>query len=165
MITNHKVTAELENSPETFKITDNENNNKYKNKKENQNFSSSDSKLSNTENFYFKKELDYENKILKEINDNLSILDNSENKNTTYKVSNLSDLLYKLNYNTDIEKIIDTLNATLVEQNKPTFNKNDFNIKLKKEELDKFFKIKSVNPDFSLNLKYSLLSKNLNFNK
>lgn len=74
-------------------------------------------------------------------------------------------MLYKLNYNTDIEKIIDTLNITLQEQNKQTFNKNDFNIKLKKEELDKFFKIKTVDPDFSLNLKYSLLSKNVNFNK
>lgn len=102
---------------------------------------------------------------MKEINDNINILDNLENINNSYKVANLSDLLYKLNYNTDIEKIIDTLNATLHEQNKQIFNKNDFNIRLKKEELDKFFKIKTVDPEFSLNLKYSLLSKNVNFNK
>lgn len=159
------MNSELENSPEAFKITDLENNNKTSNKKELQKCSSFDSKCSNTDNIYFKKEMDYETKILKEINENLNILDNLDNMNNAYKVANLSDLLYKLNYNTDIEKIIDTLNATLQEQKKPTFNKNDFNIKLKKEELDKFFKVKNVDPDFSLNLKYSLLSKNHNFNK
>jgi len=140
--------------------------NKYSNNKAFQKFSSFDSKRNNNiNNNVLKKDLDYENNILNEIDENLNILDNLENINNVYKVSNLSDLLYKMNYNTDIEKIIDTLNATFLEQNKPTFNKNDFNIKLKKEELDKFFKIKSVDPEFSLNLKYSLLSKNVNFNK
>lgn len=106
-----------------------------------------------------------EKEILKEMNENQLILDNCENVNLSYKVSNLSDLLYKLNYNTDIEKIIDTLNSTLVEQNKQIFDKNDFNIKLKKDELDKFSISKTVDDQFSLNLKYSLLCKNKNFNQ
>lgn len=106
-----------------------------------------------------------ENKIFNEINEKQKILENSDNFNNKCKVSNLSDLLYKLNYNTDIEKIIDNLNFYLLEQKKPIFDKSDFNIHLRKNELDKFFKVKKVDNNFALNLKYSLLSKNVNFNK
>ncbi len=112
-----------------------------------------------------KEDKNIEKKILNEMDENQKILENCDNKNKSYRVANLSDLLYKLNYNTDIEKIIDSLNAYLAELEKDTFfDKNDFNICLKKEELDKFFKIKKVDSNFSLNLKYSLLCKNKNFN-
>ena len=99
-----------------------------------------------------------EKTIIKEVNENQRILDNVENKNKTYKFTNLSDLLYKLDYNTDIETIIDTLNNHMREQGKTNlFKKDDFNICLRKDKLDKFFKVKSVHEDFSLSLKYSLM--------
>jgi len=160
LITNNKNTAKFENSD----IFHSElNNQKFSFKKENINNSILNSKKYSVNPI--KEEQAIEKKIINEMNENQIILDNCENFNNNYKVSNLSDLLYKLNFNTDIEEIIDTLNSTLQEQNKLIFDKNDFNIRLKKHELDKFFKIKSVDPEFSLNLKYSLLCKNKKFNQ
>jgi hypothetical protein len=50
----------------------------------------------------------------KEILKSQIISGNEENISLSYKVSNLTDLMYKLNYNTCIEKIIDTLNSILM---------------------------------------------------
>jgi len=153
-MSNHKITGKMEN----LELFQSDLNNKSLAKNEN----------TNSKKILYKdlkQENSNEKQILREMNENQIILDNCENVNLSYKVSNLTDLLYKLNYNTDIEKIIDTLNSTLIEQNKQTFDKNDFNIKLKKEELDKFSISKNIDEKFSLNLKYSLLCKNLKFNQ
>jgi len=100
----------------------------------------------------------------KEILKSQIISGNEENISLSYKVSNLTDLMYKLNYNTCIEKIIDTLNSILMEEKKQLFDKNDFNITLKKHEFDKFFNVDDVDDDFMLNIKYSLMCQNKNFN-
>ena len=70
-------------------------------------------------------------------------------------------MLYNLDYNKKIGNIIDIINNLLKEKGKTDlFKKDDFFIHLNKRELDKFFKVKKVHENFSLNLRYSLSDKN-----
>ena len=82
------------------------------------------------------------------------------NKQKNYNITNLPDLLYNLDYNKNIGHIIDIINNLLREKEKNNlFKKDDFYIDLRKYELDKFFKVKSVHEDFRIRLEYSLSDK------
>ena len=99
----------------------------------------------------------FERKIIEEVEMNKQNLNKNQSESKNCHLSNLSDLLYKLDYNTDMVEIINTLNVLMREQGLNTFKKDEFSILLGKEKLDKFFKVKKVHTDFSFYLKYSLL--------
>jgi len=102
-----------------------------------------------------------ERDVLSEVNKYQKILEDQENKKKHYNLTNLPDLLYNLDYNKKIGNIIDIINNLLKEKGKTDlFKKDDFFIHLNKRELDKFFKVKKVHENFSLNLRYSLSDKN-----
>jgi hypothetical protein len=69
---------------------------------------------------------------------------------------NLFDIIYKLQHNTDLNLLTQTINKILVKDNKKPFNKSDLTIGLKANELDKFSKAKKVHKDFTVNITYSL---------
>jgi protein-tyrosine phosphatase len=94
----------------------------------------------------------------------MSRLDIEKNKNSGYISSisepneddNLFDILFKLKHNTNLNVLINHINKIIKKQNKTPFDKTNMNISLTAKELDKFSKVKSMNPNFAVNICFSL---------
>lgn len=69
---------------------------------------------------------------------------------------NLFDIFYKLKHNTNLNILIKTINKILINEQKKPFDKSDLTIVLGAKELDKFNKLKKINPNFAVSISYSL---------
>jgi hypothetical protein len=110
--------------------------------------------------------------IIKNVKKNIFILilldiEDEENKNKAndyIKLSepneqdNLFELIHKLNYNTNLNVLIRTINNIFKTCKRKQFDKKNLTLRLKPCELDKFQKkAKKVHEDFCVEILYSLL--------
>lgn len=72
---------------------------------------------------------------------------------------NLFDIIQKLDYNTNLNVLIKTLNKILISQEKPQFNCMDLKFSLKADELDGFNEKDKMHKTFEVILNYSLIEK------
>lgn len=76
-----------------------------------------------------------------------------------YSFDKIYEIIDSLNYNTDLNVLIDTINLVRMNQKKPLFKKNNLHMSFNSFEVDKFSQAKKMEPDFAVDIYFELLEK------
>jgi len=86
-----------------------------------------------------------------------------QQENVTTQIEQLYNIIDSLNYDTDLDTLIDTVNNIRIKNNRQTFSKNDLNISFRSTEVDKFSQYKKMHKEFSVNLNFQFVTTDKKF--
>ena len=101
------------------------------------------------------------NQILSSINTNDEWIDKliSENRKQLENIKKERSQLITNQNDTDLNKLIDTINKNRSKENLSTFNKSNINLSFKRNEVDKFTQSKKMHSDFSVDINFEIFGK------
>jgi hypothetical protein len=80
-----------------------------------------------------------------------------DSEKEVYTIDKIYKIIDSLNYNSDLNVLIDTINNVRMNERKPLFKKQNLHLSFNSYEVDKFSQAKKMHPDFAVDLYFDLL--------